>query len=100
QRGVGRSAAPADEIRGDDRLAVSRREGVSCAPEESRRQRGDDDERAQVTPRDEAREAGVGDAIGRLERRPAGERGRAGGPRAGGNSGDGRRDVERAPEEI
>ncbi len=54
------------EIRGDDRLAVSGRQRVRCAPEERGRERREDHEPAQPSLRDETREAGVGDAIGRL----------------------------------
>ena len=45
------------------------------APEERRGERGEDHQGAQVRPADERREAGVGDAVGRLQARAAGERG-------------------------
>ena len=68
QRRVPRRAALADEVGGDDRLAVPGRERVRRAPEERGRERGEDHEQAQVRPADERREAGVGDPVGRLQR--------------------------------
>ena len=51
QRRVARRAALADQVGGHDRLAVPGRERVRRAPEERRRERGEDDERAQVRAR-------------------------------------------------
>ncbi len=49
-------SALADEVGGDDRLAVARAERVRCAPEESEGERQEDAGRAQVA-RDERLEA-------------------------------------------
>ena len=61
QDGVPRRAALADEVGGDDRLAVARAERVRRAPEERDRERDQDHADAQVVLRDQAGEAAVGD---------------------------------------
>ena len=95
-----RSAALSDEVRGDDRLAVARRERVRRPPEERRGERRQDHERAQVRAADERGETGVCDPVGRLEALPAREGGRDVGAVARLEPGcDGAR-VERALEEV
>src|SRR5205814_2237709 len=70
-------AALADQVGADDRLAVAGRERVRRAPEEGRRQRGEDHERAQSAVGDQPREAGACDAVRGLQRAPGQQPGRA-----------------------
>ena len=67
RRRVASRASPPDQVGGHDRLAVARGERVGGAPEECCRERHEDRQHAEVAAADEAREAGVGDAVGCLE---------------------------------
>ena len=95
-----RPALRADEIAGDQRLAVARRERVCRAPEGRDQQREQDHAEREVAARDQLREAVVGDPVGRLRattprRAPVPAR-----PSPAANVGGGARDVERAVQEI
>ena len=98
---VARRSALPDEVRGDDRLAVSGRQRMRHAPEERRTEGCDDHPEAEPVTADQCREAGVGDAVGRLQRRAV--RQRADGVRVPSPGRDVRRtsrDVERAREKV
>ena len=65
ERCMARRSALSDEVRGHDRLAVPRREGVCHAPEESCAKRRGDHPEAELIAPDERCKARIGYAVGR-----------------------------------
>ena len=95
---VPRRSPRSDEIGGDDRLAVPRRERVRRAPEHRDQQREQHEPGAELLVSDQAREAAVRDAVGRLERTAASQPRRRVARRR--DRCRHRRDVQRAREQI
>ena len=100
QRGVARGAALADEVGGDDRLAVAGRKRMRGAPEERGGERGEDHEQAQMRLADERGEAGVRDPVRRLQAGSVRERGSDVGAGARGELSGRRCHIERALEHV
>src|SRR4051794_41326468 len=63
-----RRSTLADQVRGNDRLPVTRGKRVGHAPEEGSAERCEDHERAQALAADQRGKAGVGDPVRRLKR--------------------------------